>query len=58
MTAVDPAAPPVEELVAPSPTGIVQTIRAGTDVQQGLKPRSELTARELLREVGAVLRMS
>ena len=26
--------------------------------QQGLKPRSELTARELLREVGSVLRMS
>src|SRR5215213_10360593 len=25
---------------------------------QGLKPRSELTARELMREVGAVLRMS
>ena len=31
--------------------------RAGTS-GQGLKPRSELTARELLREVGAVLRMS
>jgi len=26
--------------------------------EQGLKPRSELTARELMREVGAVLRMS
>ncbi|HRA76404.1 MAG TPA: NADH-quinone oxidoreductase subunit D, partial [Propionicimonas sp.] len=30
----------------------------GNEPEQGLKPRSELTARELLREVGAVLRMS
>ena len=37
---------------------IVGTIRAGNEPAQGLKPRSELTARELLREVGAVLRMS
>jgi NADH-quinone oxidoreductase subunit D len=37
---------------------IVQTIQAGDDAQQGLKPRSQLTARELLREVGSVLRMS
>jgi NADH-quinone oxidoreductase subunit D len=37
---------------------IVDTIRAGNEAKQGLKPRSELTARELLREVGAVLRMS
>ncbi|HEX3087922.1 MAG TPA: NADH-quinone oxidoreductase subunit D, partial [Ilumatobacteraceae bacterium] len=37
---------------------IVDTIQAGDDAQQGLKPRSELTARELLREVGSVLRMS
>jgi NADH-quinone oxidoreductase subunit D len=37
---------------------IVETIREGNDAQQGLKLRSELTARELLREVGAVLRMS
>jgi NADH-quinone oxidoreductase subunit D len=37
---------------------IVETIQAGDDAQQGLKPRSELTARELLREVGSVLRMS
>jgi NADH-quinone oxidoreductase subunit D len=29
-----------------------------TNVAQGLKPRGELTARELMREVGAVLRMS
>ncbi len=39
-------------------SGIVDTIRAGNEAEQGLKPRSELTARELLREVGAVLRMS
>ncbi len=47
--------------VAPSSTlstGIVATIEAGSDPTQGLKPRSELTARELMREVGAVLRMS
>ncbi len=50
MTATEP--------VTPRATGIVETIREGTDLQQGLKPRSELTARELLREVGAVLRMS
>jgi NADH-quinone oxidoreductase subunit D len=29
-----------------------------TNVAQGLRPRSELTARELMREVGSVLRMS
>ncbi|CAB4363019.1 MAG: NADH-quinone oxidoreductase subunit D [Actinobacteria bacterium] len=39
-------------------TDIVSTIRDGNEPAQGLKPRSELTARELLREVGAVLRMS
>ncbi len=37
---------------------ILATIRDGNEPEQGLKPRSELTARELLREVGAVLRMS
>ena len=37
---------------------IVATIRSGNDPAQGLRPRSELNARELLREVGAVLRMS
>ena len=37
---------------------IVDTIQAGNEPEQGLKPRSELTARELLREVGSVLRMS
>ncbi len=37
---------------------IVDTIRAGNEAEQGLKPRSELTARELLRDVGSVLRMS
>ena len=37
---------------------IVQTIQAGDDAVQGLKPRSQLTARELLREVGSVLRLS
>ena len=37
---------------------IVDTIRAGNEPAQGLKPRHELTARELMREVGAVLRMS
>ncbi|MEI7547638.1 MAG: NADH-quinone oxidoreductase subunit D [Actinomycetota bacterium] len=39
-------------------TDIVSTIRGGNEPEQGLKPRSEITARELLREVGAVLRMS
>ena len=39
-------------------TSILDTIQAGNEPQQGLKPRSELTARELLREVGSVLRMS
>jgi len=37
---------------------IVDVIRDGNEPQQGLKPRSEITARELLREVGSVLRMS
>ena len=37
---------------------IVDVIRGGNEPEQGLKPRSEITARELLREVGAVLRMS
>ncbi len=39
-------------------TGIVDVIRGGNEPNQGLKPRSEITSRELLREVGAVLRMS
>jgi NADH-quinone oxidoreductase subunit D len=39
-------------------SGIVDVIRGGNEPEQGLKPRSEITARELLREVGAVLRMS
>ena len=37
---------------------ILDTIERGNEPAQGLKPRSELTARELLREVGAVLRLS
>ncbi len=37
---------------------IVETIREGNEPEQGLKPRSEITARELMREVGSVLRMS
>ena len=37
---------------------IVDVIREGNEPEQGLKPRGEQTARELLREVGAVLRMS
>lgn len=37
---------------------ILDTIEQGNEPQQGLKPRSELTARELLREVGSVLRLS
>ena len=37
---------------------ILATIEGGNEPEQGLKPRSELTARELMREVGAVLRMS
>jgi len=39
-------------------TDIVETIREGNEPEQGLKPRSQLTARERMREVGAVLRMS
>ena len=37
---------------------ILDTIEGGNEPAQGLKTRSELTARELLREVGSVLRMS
>jgi NADH-quinone oxidoreductase subunit D len=37
---------------------IVDTIRQGNEPEQSLKPRSEVSARELLREVGSVLRMS
>ena len=37
---------------------ILDTIRQGNEPEQGLKRRSELTARELMREVGSVLRMS
>jgi NADH-quinone oxidoreductase subunit D len=37
---------------------ILDTIEQGNEPAQGLKPRSQLTARELLREVGSVLRMS
>ncbi len=39
-------------------TSILDTIRRGNEPEQSLKPRSESTARELLREVGSVLRMS
>ena len=39
-------------------SSILATIEGGNEAEQGLKPRSELTARELMREVGAVLRMS
>jgi len=39
-------------------TDILATIEGGNEPEQGLKPRSELTARELMREVGAVLRLS
>jgi NADH-quinone oxidoreductase subunit D len=39
-------------------TSIVETIREGNEPEQGMKPRSEVTARELMREIGAVLRMS
>ena len=41
-----------------SQSRIVDVIREGNEPEQGLKPRSELTARELMREVGSVLRMS
>src|SRR5690606_15944252 len=37
---------------------ILETIRAGNEPEQGLQPRSEQTAKELMRDVGAVLRMS
>jgi NADH-quinone oxidoreductase subunit D len=43
---------------AAAESDIVSIIRDGNEPEQGLKPRSELTARELLREVGSVLRMS
>ena len=39
-------------------TEILDVIRANNEPRQGLRPRSELTARELMRNVGAVLRMS
>jgi NADH-quinone oxidoreductase subunit D len=58
--ATEPVAP--GRAIIPRPpavhTGIVATIEAGNEPAQGLKPRSEVTARELMREVGAVLRMS
>ena len=38
--------------IEPDVHDIVATIREGNEAEQGLKPRSELTARELLREVG------
>lgn len=37
---------------------IIETIQQGNEPEQGMKPRSELTARELMREIGSVLRMS
>jgi NADH-quinone oxidoreductase subunit D len=37
---------------------IVDTIRAGNEPEQGLKPRHELSPRELMRDVGSVLRIS
>jgi NADH-quinone oxidoreductase subunit D len=37
---------------------IVDVIRAGNEPEQGLKPRHELTARELMRDIGSVLRMT
>ena len=39
-------------------TDIVETIREGNEPEQGLQRRSELSARELIRDIGAVLRMS
>ena len=42
------------DVAATDPALIAQTAEAS----QELKPRSEVTAQELLREVGAVLRMS
>ena len=39
-------------------TDIVETIREGNEPEQGLQRRSELSARELMRDIGAVLRMS
>ena len=44
--------------MTPAQSTIVETIREGNEPEQGMKPRSELTARELMREVGSVLRMS
>ena len=39
-------------------SNIVEVIRAGNEPEQGLRERSESSGRELLREAGAVLRMS
>ena len=39
-------------------TDIVETIREGNEPEQGLQRRSELSAGELIRDIGAVLRMS
>ncbi|MGD9704911.1 MAG: NADH dehydrogenase (quinone) subunit D [Acidimicrobiia bacterium] len=39
-------------------TDIVETIREGNEPEQGLRRRSELNARSLMRDIGAVLRMS
>ncbi|MBI4884847.1 MAG: NADH-quinone oxidoreductase subunit D [Actinobacteria bacterium] len=41
-----------------STTDILAAIEGGNEPAQGLRPRGVLTARELMREVGAVLRMS
>ncbi len=46
------------DVSTPASSDIVSVIRAGSDPAQELRPRSELTARELLRNSGAVLRMS
>ena len=48
-----------DEVTVDETTDYYQRSIAGTDEgEQQLRPRSELTAKELLREVGAVLRMS
>ncbi len=41
-----------------STTDILAAIEGGNEPAQGLRPRGALSARELMREVGAVLRMS
>ena len=56
---IEPDEHGADEVTVDETTDYYQRSIAGTDEgEQQLRPRSELTAKELLREVGAVLRMS